>query len=150
LYAEHLARVEHAELFVLHAYELPARYAEFSGYDQLSECFQAVAQALADDAASALRDDGFAATSEVRVGPAGDAIIAAAKEYDIDLIVMGTRSGSNLQAMLGSVSAYVLRHAHCLPRVKNLSQAVAEYFRCASDTDAILKPENCTSTRRLT
>ncbi|MBK9940890.1 MAG: universal stress protein [Kouleothrix sp.] len=113
LYAEHLARVEHAELFVLHAYELPARYAEFSGYDQLSECFQAVAQALADDAASALRDDGFAATSEVRVGPAGDAIIAAAKEYDIDLIVMGTRSGSNLQAMLGSVSAYVLRHAHC-------------------------------------
>lgn len=26
---------------------------------------------------------------------------------------MGTRSGNNLQAMLGSVSAYVLRHAHC-------------------------------------
>lgn len=113
LYAEHLARVEHAELFVLHAYELPTGYAEVPGYDELQERFRMVAQALVDDAVQTLRDDGFAAIGEVRAQAAGLAIIEAAREYDIDLIVMGTRGGGNLAAMLGSVSAYVLRHAHC-------------------------------------
>lgn len=113
LYAEHLARVEQAELFVLHAYEPPASYADVPGYGQLEESFRVVAQALVDDVLQTLRDDGFAAVGEVRAQSAGVAIIDAAREYDIDLIVMGTRSGGNLAAMLGSVSAYVLRNAHC-------------------------------------
>lgn len=72
-----------------------------------------MAQALADDALEALRDAGVAARAEVRAGPAGESIIEAARAFDADLIVMGMRSGYNVQAMLGSVSAYVLRHAPC-------------------------------------
>ncbi|HEX9441463.1 MAG TPA: universal stress protein [Roseiflexaceae bacterium] len=111
LYVEHLARVEQAELFVLHAYEAPARYAGFAGYEQLLERYHEVVQAVVDDVVNELREDGFAAQGEVRVGLAAEAIIAVAAEYDIDLIVMGMRGGSNLQ--LGSVSAQVLRQAHC-------------------------------------
>ncbi|MBK9712610.1 MAG: universal stress protein [Kouleothrix sp.] len=113
LYAEHLARVEQAELFVLHAYDPPARYAVFPGYEQLLERYHEVAQAVVDDAVNALREDGVTAQGEVRVGPAAEAIIAAAAEHSIDLIVMGTRGSGNIQSMIGSVSAQVLRQTHC-------------------------------------
>ncbi len=113
LYAEHLARVEPAELLVFHAYMPPLQYAGLPGYEELLQHYQAVAQALADDAVEALREAGVEASAEVRAAPAGDAIIEAAREFDADLILMGMRSGYNVQAMLGSVSAYVLRHAHC-------------------------------------
>jgi nucleotide-binding universal stress UspA family protein len=43
LYAEHLARVEQAQIIVLHAYEPPGRYAGYTGYEQLLERYQAVA-----------------------------------------------------------------------------------------------------------
>ena len=113
LYAEHLARVEQAEIIVLHAYEPPVRYAGYAGYDQLIERYQAVAQAVVDDTVNELKEDGVAARGEVRMGPPAEAVVAAATDNDIDLIIMGTRGTSNLQEMLGSVSAQVLRHAHC-------------------------------------
>lgn len=113
LYAEHLVRVEQAELFVLHVYEPPVQYTGFAGYEQLLQQYHALAQAVVDDALSALRDFGMAAQPMVRSGTPGPAIVAAAHDYDIDLIVMGMRSGHNLQAILGSVSAYVLRNVHC-------------------------------------
>lgn len=113
LYAEHMARVEPAELLVLHAYEPPARYAGVPGYAELEAQFGAVAQAIVDEAVATLRDDGFAALGLVRAGAPGEEIVDAAREHNVDLIVMGMRSGNNLQAILGSVSAYVLRHAPC-------------------------------------
>ena len=113
LYAEHLARVEQAEIIVLHAYEPPTRYSGYAGYDQLIERYQAVAQAVVDDTVNELKEDGVAARGEVRMGPSAESIVAAATDNDIDLIIMGTRGNSNLREMLGSVSAQVLRHAHC-------------------------------------
>lgn len=113
LYAGHLAQVEHAEIIVLHAYEVPARYASYAGYDLLLERYRDVAQALIDEAVEELREDGARAVGELRTGLAAEAIIAAALDHDVDLIVMGTRGSSNLQQMLGSVSAQVLRYAHC-------------------------------------
>jgi nucleotide-binding universal stress UspA family protein len=113
LYAEHLARVEPAEIIVLHAYEPPARYASYAGYDRLLEGYRAIAQAVVDDVVNELHEDGVPARGEVRTGPAAEAIISAAADHDVDLIVMGTRGSSNLQAILGSVSAQVLRYAHC-------------------------------------
>src|SRR5947208_10883981 len=101
LYAEHLARVEQAEIIVLHAYESPLRYAGYAGYDQLLERYQAVAQAVVDDIVNELNEDGVLARGEVRMGLPAEAIIAAATDNDIDLIVMGTRGHSNLQEMLG-------------------------------------------------
>ena len=113
LYAEHLARVEPAEIIVLHAYEPPARYELYPGYDQLLQQYHAIAQAVVDDAVNELREDGVQARGEQRIGPAAEAIISAAADYEVDLIVMGMRGSSNLREMLGSVSAQVLRHARC-------------------------------------
>ncbi len=113
LYAGHLARVEKAEIIVLHAYELPERYASYAGYDALVEQHRAVAQALVDEVVNQLREDGVPARGELRTGPAAEAIISAAADHDIGIIIMGTRGSSNLQDILGSVSTQVLRYAHC-------------------------------------
>jgi nucleotide-binding universal stress UspA family protein len=113
VYAEHLARVEQAELIVLHAYAAPAQYTSYPGYDELLEHYRAIARTVVDEAVNELREDGVAASAELRAGPAAEAIIAAAADHDVDLIVMGTRGSSNLRDMLGSVSAQVLRSAHC-------------------------------------
>jgi nucleotide-binding universal stress UspA family protein len=55
-------------------------------------------------------------------GPAGEAILDNA--HDAELIVVGTRAhGSFAELFLGSVSHYVVRHAHCpvvvLPPVRD-------------------------------
>jgi nucleotide-binding universal stress UspA family protein len=113
VYAEHLARVEQAELIVLHAYAPPAQYATYPSYDKLLEQYGVIARMIVDEAVNELREDGVAASGEVRGGPAAEAIIAAAADHDVDLIVMGTRGSGNLRDMLGSVSAQVLRSAHC-------------------------------------
>jgi nucleotide-binding universal stress UspA family protein len=113
LYAEHLARVEPAEIVVLHAYPLPEQYLNYAGYDQLLEQYHAVAQAVVDEAVNELHDDGVAARGEVRVGAATEAILNAAADYDIDLIVLGRHGGGNLRELLGGVSEQVLRQARC-------------------------------------
>ena len=113
LYAEHLARVEPAEIIVLHAYAPPGHYANYPGYDQLLDQYRTVAQAVVDEAMHELQEDGVAARGEIRVGAAADAILSAAMEHDIDLIVLGRHSSGNIQELLGGVSAQVLRHAHC-------------------------------------
>jgi nucleotide-binding universal stress UspA family protein len=113
LYAEHLARVESAEIIVLHAYAPPEHYANYAGYDQLLEQYRVVAQAVVDDAVSELQDDGVVAHGEVRLGPAAEAILGAVADNDIDLVVLGRPGGGGLQELLGSVSAHVLRQARC-------------------------------------
>ena len=113
LYVEHLARVESAAIIVLHAYEPPDGYAGYSGYDQLLASYRAVAQAIVEDMRNALQEYGIGVATELRLGPAADAILAAAVDLDADLIVIGTPGSTNVREFLGGVSAQVLRHAHC-------------------------------------
>lgn len=113
LYAGHLARTDQAEIVVLHVYEAPERYASYEGYEELLGQLRAVAQQVVDEVVGVLREDGAQASGELRSGPPADAIIGAAEDHTIDLIVMGMRGSSNLQEMLGSVSAQVLRRARC-------------------------------------
>ena len=112
LYAEYLARVEPAEIVVLHAYAPPEHYANYAGFEQLLEQYRAVAQAVAEEAVNELRDDGVMARGEVRLGPAAEAILGAVADNDIDLIVLGRRGGS-LQELLGGVSTHVMHYARC-------------------------------------
>jgi nucleotide-binding universal stress UspA family protein len=113
LYVEHLARVERAEIIVLHAYEPPADYTGYTGYDQLLTSYRTVAQAIVDDMRNALQEYSISAASELRHSPAADAILAAAVELEVDLIVIGAPGQNNVREFLGGVSAQVLRHAHC-------------------------------------
>jgi nucleotide-binding universal stress UspA family protein len=66
-----------------------------------------------DEAVQELREDGIVARGEVRVGAVAEAILGAATDNDIDLIVLGRLGGGNLRELLGGVSAQVLRHARC-------------------------------------
>lgn len=113
LYAGHIARLNQAEVIVLHIYELPERYATYSGYDELAEQYRAVSYALIEEAVQQLRTDGVEARGELLLGNPAEAIISAATEYDVDLIIMGTRGSSNLKEILGSVSTQVLRYSRC-------------------------------------
>ena len=50
----------------------------------------------------------------VREGEAGDEIVAAAREWDATLVVMGTRGRGRLASfLLGSTADEVVRRAHC-------------------------------------
>lgn len=113
LYVEHLARVESAEIVILHAYEPPADYTGYTGYDQLLASYRAVAQAIVDDMRNALQEYGISAITALRLGPAADAILTAAGDLGADLIVIGAPGVNNVREFLGSASSQVLRHAHC-------------------------------------
>lgn len=113
IYAVHFAHAEQADITVVHAYQPPEQYANYDGYTALRQQYENVAQALVDDMVQALRADGVQAQGEVHIGPAADVIIATAAAHNADLIILGTRGNTNLAAMLGSVSAHVLRAAAC-------------------------------------
>jgi nucleotide-binding universal stress UspA family protein len=113
LYAEHLGRVEPAEVVVLHAYTPPQQYADVTGYGGLLEQYRLIAEAVVADAVQALEEMGVRARGEVRLGPAAEAIVEAVVEEGIDLVVLGRGGSSGLEELLGSVSAQVLRQARC-------------------------------------
>ncbi|MEK6206620.1 MAG: universal stress protein [Chloroflexota bacterium] len=71
-------------------------------------------ESLAKKAADSLREAGLDVTSEVRVGSAGEEILAAATPALADLIAMGTRGRTGLKRLLlGSVARKVLYGATC-------------------------------------
>jgi len=116
LYTEHLARIEGAQVVVVHAYELPRAYEWAEGYTNLETQFKQVAEEVAEDAVSELQLAGVQAVADVRQGSAPQAILDAALAHKADLIVMGSRvrNRENMAEMLlGSVSACVLRYAPC-------------------------------------
>jgi nucleotide-binding universal stress UspA family protein len=60
------------------------------------------------------RAAGANATFLVWEGDAGEAIVAASQSEDADLIVVGSHGRSGVSRFfIGSVSDYVVRHAHC-------------------------------------
>ena len=116
LYAEHVARVEGAQVVVVHAYQLPHLYEWTESYKDLEAKFKQVAEEVAEDAVAELQRSGVQAIADVRQGPAPEAILEAAHAHEVDLIVMGSRVRRHenvAEVLLGSVSAYVLRYAPC-------------------------------------
>ncbi len=69
---------------------------------------------LADRVRDLLRQDGVAADSVALEGKPADTIIQAARDYDCDLIVLGSHGRTGLDRILmGSVSQQVITHAKC-------------------------------------
>ena len=118
VYLEHVARIEQAEVIVLHVYELPERYIATEGYEELRDQFRAVAQEVVDDAVAYLEEHGVTAQGLALAGaPAAGsarAILETAEQKGVSLIVMGTRGPSSMaELMLGNVTIEVLRYARC-------------------------------------
>ena len=114
VYLEHVARVEKAEVTVMHVYDLPERYSATDGYTGLHACYESVAQEIVDDAVAYLEERDVSARGLVLSGESARMILETAHREDASLIVIGSRGPSNMaELMLGSVSQEVLRHAPC-------------------------------------
>jgi nucleotide-binding universal stress UspA family protein len=114
VYLEHVARVEAAEVIVLHVYDLPERYSAADGYETLRAQYESVASEIVDDAVAHLQERDVNARGFAVVGDSARVILETAAQEDISLIVIGSRSPSSMaELMLGSVSQEVLRHASC-------------------------------------
>ncbi|HSJ54565.1 MAG TPA: universal stress protein [Anaerolineae bacterium] len=114
LYVEHLARVESAEVIVLHAFQVPGNYSTSDSYEDLHQAFQKVAWSVVDDVVGELERSGALVRGVVREAPPARAILEVADEESASLIVLGTRGPSSAQELLlGSVSTEVLRLARC-------------------------------------
>lgn len=114
LYLEHLARVEQAEVLVLHVYQPPEQYTATQGYNTLVESLESLAQEVVNDAVAHLREEGLEARGKVQAGLPARVILETAQEEKISLIVLGTRGPSDMRDfLLGDVSTEVLRYARC-------------------------------------
>jgi nucleotide-binding universal stress UspA family protein len=114
LYVEHLARLENAEVVVLHVFEVPGRYAAIEAFDDLRASFEKAAWAIVDDAVQELEKGSIRARGMVREGPPAQIILQVAEEESASLIILGTRGPSSAaELLLGSVSTEVLRRARC-------------------------------------
>ena len=115
LFSEHVARIESGQLVVVHAYQPPTEYEWTPSYASLISQFEAIANEVVQDALDVLDEAGVQAVGDVRQGPAAEAILDSARIHQADLIIMGSRAnrGPVAEALLGSVSATVLRHSPC-------------------------------------
>jgi nucleotide-binding universal stress UspA family protein len=114
VYLEHVARVEQAEVTVLHVYQLPERYATVEGYEALRAQYEVIGNEIVDDAVAQLQEREVNARGLVLPGDSARVILETAVQEEVSLIVIGTRGPSNMaELVLGSVSVEVLRHAPC-------------------------------------
>lgn len=114
VYLEHVARIEKAEVVVLHVYDLPEQYSATERYEDLRTQYEAVAQEIVDDAVTHLRERDVVARGLALPGDSARVILQTSVEEDASLIVIGSRGPSSMvDLVLGSVSLEVLRHAHC-------------------------------------
>jgi nucleotide-binding universal stress UspA family protein len=68
--------------------------------------------------AERLRAGGLEVETVVKDGKAGECIVAEAKDWNADLIVLGSHDHRPiLRALMGSVTRYVEKHAPCLVEV---------------------------------
>ena len=115
IYLEHMARQEEAEVIVLHVYQSLERYVATSGYAQLVEQLESVADEVVNDTVEYLQTAGVSAVGIVASGSStARVIVETAQDEDVSLIVLGTRGPTRVSdLLLGDVSTEVLRHAPC-------------------------------------
>jgi nucleotide-binding universal stress UspA family protein len=69
---------------------------------------------LTEQAADWLRGQGLTVETSVRDGEPGPAVVAEAREWGADLVVVGSRGHTGLRRLFeGSVAHYVVDHAPC-------------------------------------
>jgi nucleotide-binding universal stress UspA family protein len=114
------ARPEDAEVKVLHVLEPPSLLLgrEMAAYDpEFDAVWKATreqAKVLVDKVTERLRKAGLRATPSLEEGDPKSKIIDVGREWQADLIVLGSHGRSGLSRfLLGSVSEAVVRHAHC-------------------------------------
>nr|WP_299243709.1 universal stress protein [uncultured Halomonas sp.] len=117
--ATNLLDPEQGMLYVLNVQEAPLAtdaMGRSAGVPAINaeELVQESGQALIEQACQAAKVEHERVKRIVRAGQPATAILAEAKQLDIDAIVMGSRGNSNLKSLvIGSVSHRVLHVATC-------------------------------------
>jgi nucleotide-binding universal stress UspA family protein len=113
--ASFTARSMGAELFLMHAVGMPAGLppdAFRSSPTELVEQWQREAVLDLERRAAAL-DPGLVVHVLVRIGNPWSAICAAAREHDVDLVVVGSHGYQGIDHLIGTTAAKVVNHADC-------------------------------------
>ncbi|WP_277288575.1 universal stress protein, partial [Veillonella montpellierensis] len=110
-----------AQLIVVHVANIVSAISNFDqtsisgGYvsEQIAEDMEETGKEILADVLKAVPQD-VNVKSVFEVGSPGPALLAIAKKYDADLIVMGSRGLGPLKGLfVGSVSSYVTSHSSC-------------------------------------
>lgn len=115
-------KLQGLEVRVLHAAEPPTLFSapEMAEYIPPKESAEE-AKALVAKAAGVLRSAGVNVATAVVQGDPKSVVLDDAKAWGADLIVLGSHGRKGLeQFLVGSVSAAVLRHAHCSVEIVRL------------------------------
>lgn len=84
---------------------------------------------------------GLEASCDQPNGPAGHSICRSAKEWDADLVVIGSRCLMGLkELLLGSVSNYVVHHAPCSVHVVHPKRSQAAVTTAKEEACAVAAP----------
>ena len=115
---EHLVKVAQSVVAPGKAY-LPGSYPELLGGDatdaRTARIISVLGEQIAASAKARCADQGVKnIKTSVRTGDYAEEILNAAKEFKVDIIVIGSRGLGLLKStVLGSVSQKILHHAHC-------------------------------------
>jgi nucleotide-binding universal stress UspA family protein len=114
-WALELARTHQAQIVLVHGVMLPNRATDFvPSPPDLTEKLQEAASGRLNEAAERARGRGAEVIADLRVGLPSQAILEAAEERSVDLVVLGTRGLTGLQHLfLGSTAQRVVQHADC-------------------------------------
>lgn len=116
-FAAYLASETGAELTLIHVYDAPTAAAlglAAQTNEAAKETVERVAQGSFASALAETKEFDVKVATHVSVGHPAQEIVTFAQTYHPQLLVMGTRGRTPLkEALLGSVSDYVVRHAPC-------------------------------------
>ena len=110
-----------AELIVVHVANIVSAISNFDqtpisggyGSDQIAEDMEETGKEILNEVVKEI-PAGVTVKSVFEVGSPGPALLAVAKKFNADLIVMGSRGLGPLKGLfMGSVSSYVTSHSSC-------------------------------------
>ena len=111
------AKTFRARIHLLHAYQVPIQIGVGEPVPLPQEFFDQMrdrAQRRLDDLAAKLSSDGIDVQTHLALEAASPAIVQAAEELGVDLIVMGTRGLTGMKhVLLGSVAERTVRLSPC-------------------------------------
>jgi nucleotide-binding universal stress UspA family protein len=112
--AIYLARKTGAELLILHVVETSFAWYTGAFYQQLVDELRAFGGKVVESAAAMAEQEGVRARTMSVDGQSGTAIVRIAEREGANLVVLGALGRSMVEeALMGSVSHYVVRHAPC-------------------------------------